>query len=593
LQACESGIPNPFEVTSPTEARKPIDSLPPREIGVLINNRVIFGQKATPEKLRLELSGVPLDKALKCFGAISLLACNFDGGNFFDFQKGVVNELGVGLPYAEKIIEQLKPPNVFVSVEQAAVLQKLAMLYCAPEGAPMPADFGNRMLRAMLLYNSLRGLEDVDLGDREKAFLTVELRNTFLAREAVHVLIDLYGGFFEWAKSERGRTSRHAMPVNEDFEQFFGLTYFEYAAAAFSFYAYYLSIRDVKAFGNRSPFLRVDGFLKTISSPEAIRRWLWLTAMSVADARAEFGRKHKAFYSGLSLHCFRARPLVFVEAGVAYPPHLPFLENRLGSGLYFLLLDAYNWSDGNSRRSALFTNYFADYFEQRCVQAMRDAHPTPLGVFGEKKYKVGKNEISSTDLVIVEGDSAVFIDISTTRLNLGSTLIGLDDASIERDVKKVVENAKQMTGRIAAFKTGQLVYESDGVRIDPTEIKKIYPVALTVAPVPRMFAFNKRIFEGIAAEGYLQGCEQFEVLSAEDFDLLLRLVRAGCLASGVLARKLGRETEWIRMSSFKNYLAIHDEELRQRANSKPWPGLGENWFKGLMDTVRLWGIPVE
>jgi hypothetical protein len=571
---------------------KEIEVQPPRELGVLVNHKTVFNTRATGEKLRLALSAVPLDRALMIFGGMSVLAYNFKGSSFYDFQKGVVNELGAALPYATQLIAQLKPPGVFVSLEQLAVLQKIAILYCAPEGSSMPLDFGDRILRAMLLYNSLRGLEDIDMDDKQKAFLTVELRNMFTIREDVAVNIDLYGSFFEWAESDRGRRSKHFMPVNEEFEQFFGLTYIEYAAAAMAFYSYYLSLRNAAEFPVRSPFLNMDSFISPLSSQTPIRRWLMLNAMSVADAKAAFAKDTDAFYSGLSLHCFRARPMVYVSANIAYVPHLPFLDNRLGSGLYFTMLDAYNWAYPNEKRSNLFTSYFADYFEQRCVSVMREAHPSPNMVFGEQQYKVGKQEKNSTDLVIIEGNSAVFIDVSTTRLNLESTLIGLDDSSINRDIEKVVDNAKQMTGRIKDFKAGYLVYESNGCRVDPSKIEKIYPVALTIAPIPRLLAFNNRIFARLREKGYLQDCEQLETYSAEDFDLLLRLIRAGCLVSDVLDRKLNRETQWIRMSSLKNYLMIHDDDLRQRANSKPWPGLGE-WLAKVMDTLRSWGLPAK
>jgi hypothetical protein len=98
------------------------------------------------------------------------------------------------------------------------------------------------------------------------------------------------------------------------------------------------------------------------------------------------------------------------------------------------------------------------------------------------------------------------------------------------------------------------------------------------------------IFDAIKAEGYLDGCEQFELFSAEDFDLLMRLCRAGCLVSDVLARKLNQPVPWITMSSFKNYLAIYDHPLRDRANSVQWPGLGEVWYDEIITTTRSWGL---
>jgi hypothetical protein len=218
----------------------------------------------------------------------------------------------------------------------------------------------------------------------------------------------------------------------------------------------------------------------------------------------------------------------------------------------------------------------------------KQAHPTPQDVFGEQRYGGGSK---STDLVIFEGENAVFVDIATARLTMKDTLIELDAKSLAKDIEKIVGNAKQMTGAIAAFKSGTLVYRDEsGSPIDPTTIKRIYPVALIIAPIPRFFAVNLMIFDAIKTNGYLPGCEQFEVLSAEEFDLLMRLCRSGCLISEVLARKLGQATPWKRMSAFKNYLTLYDHELLDRARSVQWATLEDAWTDEILAVTRSWGM---
>ncbi|HVR45281.1 MAG TPA: hypothetical protein VMT95_01380 [Candidatus Binatia bacterium] len=561
----------------------------PPEYGTYINYQRVFCQKARDSDIEQFLSDIPLDQALRFFCGVGIMVSNFQGSSFFDFQKGVVRELSAGNPYATRIVDMLVPQNTFITAEQMAVLQKFAIQYCKPEGSPLPSDFTDRLLRVMLAYNSLRGLEGVDLTDTKSAALTVELRNTFSTKENVAFLIDLYWRFFKWAQTDVAKANKHYLDANADFAQFYGLTYPEYAAAAFMFFSYYQQIYSVADLQRYNPFLDIDTFFKPLSNQEPARKWLALNTMPIDDAKAQFEGRSTLRYSGLSLEALLERPFISVQPNVIFPPHPPFLENKIGGGLFFALLDGYNKADGGDRtRSKRFTQFFADFFEQRCVDMAKKAHRTPQFVFGEQPYGKGSK---STDLVIIEGENAVFIDIATARLTMKTTLVELDRDSITKDIRKIVGNAKQMTGAIAAFRSGKFVYrDDDGNTIDPGRLKRIYPAALIIASVPRFFAFNKMIFDAIKAEGYLHGCEQFELFSAEDFDLLMRLCRAGCLVSDVLARKLNQPVPWITMSSFKNYLAIYDHPLRDRANSVQWPGLGEVWYDEIITTTRSWGL---
>lgn len=566
----------------------PNQKFQPPEYGTYINYERVFCQKARASDIEHFLSAIPLDYALRFFCGVGTMVCNFQGGSFFDFQKGVVCELSAGNSYARRILDMLIPQNTLITLEQMAVLQKFAILYCKAEGSP-PADVADRILRVMLAYNSLRGLEGIDLADTKSAALTVELRNTFSTRENVAFLIDLYWHFFKWTESDEAKATKHYLSVQADFASFYGLTYQEYAAAAFMFLSYYLRIRFVSDLQRHTPFLDVDTFLNTLSNKDPARKWLALNSLSITEARAEFSASAILRYSGLSLQALQGRPFVRASPNVIFPPHLPFLENKMGAALFFAMLDGYNDADpGDYSRSNRFTRFFGDFFEQHCVQLAKAAHPTPDLVFSEIQYT---KEAKSTDLVIFEGENAVFIDIAAARLTTKNTIIDLDPSSIYKDVRKIVDNAKQMTAAISAFRSGKLVYrDRNGNTINPGRIEKIYPAALIIAPVPRFFAFNKMIFDEIGRSGYLEGCEQFEVFSAEDFDLLMRLCRAGYSISGVLARKLGRPIPWITTSSLKNYLAIYDHQLRDEAASVRWPGLGEVWYDEVISTIRSWGL---
>jgi hypothetical protein len=193
---------------------------------------------------------------------------------------------------------------------------------------------------------------------------------------------------------------------------------------------------------------------------------------------------------------------------------------------------------------------------------------------------------------VIDGDTLTLIDVATARLTLQATLIELNEASLVKDIEKIVANAKQMDGALRAFRDGQLVYKHiDGSPVDPTSIIRVFPVALIVSPVPRFWAYNRRIFERLEAHGYLEGCQPFEVLDAEDFDVLMRLVRSGLTIPEILGRKLSYPKPFARTLSLVNFIAIYDDELGDRLKRVPSETARTGWFDELMLCVRDWGFP--
>ena len=562
---------------------------PPREFGVYINFEKIFHQGARAGDMELYFSQMPRDRALKVLCGLSTLVYNFKGSSYFAFQQGVVRELSDGNAYAQRIVEDLVDPNIFINAEQLAVLQKFAILHCAPDGTASPSDFNDLLLRAMLSYNSLRGREDLDRSDKQAAFLTVELRNMFNAEDLTGFLVNLYWQFFRWAKTAEARSLCDYLDINSDFKEFYGVSYEEYAAAAFVFLAHYLGIKSVADFYTRSPFVDIDRYLQNLTAQDSVRKWIEFNSLSLSEAKRAFEQPSELQYSGFSLQALISRPLVIAEESVAFCPHLPFLENKIGTGVFFALLDGYNKADGDQVRSNRFTRFFGNFFEKHCVALAKETYPDPSVVFEEQEYSGGK----STDLVIFEGESAVFIDIAAARLTMKKTIVDLNEASIVNDVDKILGNAKQMTRTISDFREGRLVYRTpDGTRIDQSAIKKIYPVALIIAPIPRFWAFNNVIYKRLEEKRYLQDTEPFDILSARDFDLLMRLVRAGYKISEVLQRKLTYALPFARRGSLWNFVGIYDKELWEKANAVEWPGLRDAWLDEVTATVRSWGLAV-
>jgi hypothetical protein len=353
-----------------------------REFGVYVTYERVFHQKARDGDMRHFLAGMPLEHALQFFGSVSALVFNFKGASFFEFQKGLVSEMSSGLPYAKRLSDLIAHPNIFVNSEQLAVLQKFSMMYCAPEGSPLPTDFNDRLLRVMLAYNSMRGLEDINPRDTERAMLITELRSMFNASALTSLAVDLYWRFFKWSQSREAQASENFLNVLDDFTAFFGMTPTDYSTVAFAFLAHYLRLQRVSDLKSMGLFISVKQYLQNVEHRRTILEWLTLNAITIGDATASL-RDRAPRFSGFSLKPLLDCPMVYVQEDTIYCPHIPFLENKIGAAQFFLLLDGYNAHDGNRVRSDKFTRFFGDFFEDYCLSLARASHRQPELVFGE------------------------------------------------------------------------------------------------------------------------------------------------------------------------------------------------------------------
>ncbi len=288
------------------------------------------------------------------------------------------------------------------------------------------------------------------------------------------------------------------------------------------------------------------------------------------------------------------RPLLGIDEHNVCAPYLPYLENSLGSGLFFAFLDGYNDQPGKTKEerkadSDMFTRYFGEFFEDYVVDLLRACHPTPELIFGERKYVTEEGtEGNATDLVIFEGENALFIDISASRFNVAKTLIGLDPDSIRKDLEKIIIcNATQLDKSIRAFREGRLSYPG----VDASAIKRIFPIALTIQPIPRAFALNRRALEEVERLGLLKGIERLEILTAEDAEMLGSLYSGGVILSDMLSRKIVHPHPKATNDSLKNYLFFFEPQTLKQA-VKPTEQVDKSpWVQSVLALVREWMEP--
>ncbi len=518
-------------------------------LGVYVTFERVFAQKARPQDLVNYISQFPMVPLVRLLCGIGAISHNSSHATPFDIQQNFADEFrdNSGM---KRVIELLtaEPDNVFVSEEQVASLIKYALLNAHSDH--WPSDAGDLLVRMLLVYNSLRGVEHEPKRDDRDTFMNFELRAAANFDESLAAIIARFAAFFDWARTDAdAKASPNYLDLDADFSRFYGMSYMEWAAAAFAFLTHFRRITNAAEMEKLSPVLDVNVFLSSVGEQTILRAWLGHNSVSIDDAIAFFKRMeegNKSYAGIVALLPFMRRPLLAVASDQVCAPYLPYLENSLGLGIFFALLDGYN-EHGERENGKKFTRFFGEFFEDHIVNLIRDAHPTPALVFGEMEYVKGSK---STDLVIFEGDAALFIDITSSRFNVAKTLVALDPEAIEKDVEKIVlANAEQLDGSIAAFRDGRLTYPG----IDASKIKRIFPIVLSLQALPRAFEFNKRVLDGIAAKGLLAGCERLEMLTAEDAQGLPDFYAAGVTLSEMLDRKLKHSHPKARNDSLKNY----------------------------------------
>jgi hypothetical protein len=557
-------------------------------MGVLLTFERVFSQKARPDDLTMYIGRFPLLGFIEMICGLSALVHNDRNKTPFPLQMAFAIEFAKGLPYMKRVIEMLEKEGdlVLIHEEQLAVLIKYGLLHATAQEWPK-GEGADALIRAMLCYNSLQGAEfEPKPGDFE-SFMRFELRAVFNLAEHLSFVIPRYAKFFEWARTPEAKASTNALDLDSDFQRFYGMSYEEWAAAAYGFLTHFRSLVDFKTLQEKKAVLSLSQFYSELKDKSVLEKWLSINSMSIEEAQAEFKKTEgKASYSGMALTPFLRRPLLRLTDDLVCCPHIPYLENGLGAGVFFALLDGYNKHDGKEA-SDKFTRFFGEFFEQYIVSLIKESHPTPDLVFGERKYKsLEGTEASATDLVIFEGSSAIFIDIGASRFNVIKTLVDLDPDTIQKDMEKlVVANARQLDKSIKAFRDGRLTYPG----VDQAKITRIFPVVLTIQPIPRAFEFNRRALALIKAQDLLlSGVEPLEMLTAEDAEGLGPLYKGGVLLSDILARKLSHPHPAAPNNSLKNYLYYFEKDtLLKEVLPKNDPEKVP-WLQSMIAVVKRW-----
>jgi hypothetical protein len=156
-------------------------------------------------------------------------------------------------------------------------------------------------------------------------------------------------------------------------------------------------------------------------------------------------------------------PLVLIGE-YYYCPIINFLAWRITSGIFFNLV-------GDKNFGHPFGLAFQDYLEE---VARKVLDPIKTEVFGEQKYKVGKREEDSIDLILAQKDAAFFMEAKAKRMQAKSKSQLLSDDSVNKDLEILADDIIQVYATIKDYKNGSYIHFQNRPEA------RIYPLIVTL-----------------------------------------------------------------------------------------------------------------
>lgn len=475
---------------------------------------------------------------------------------------------------------------VIVHPEIVSTLFKYALLYGAVQG-PIPGYAYDHLMRALLLlntkYGEVHGNKPQDPPD-PCSFLSYELETMMGSHENFSFVVARYYQFIQWAKRQDSRDENY-LPIADDFPRFFGMTYEEYATAAFAIFTAWAQRFELGDWRLQIGELNVDAWTATLSEQQHIKSLLSMLSQTPETAIARLSQAAPSF--GLSdLRPFVNHPLLRLGEARFVCPYQGFLRNRLGAGLYFALFDKYK-EQGSNRQfklSRFFARFLEDYLHGLVAEGSKQNGN--VRVFPEQCYRSPRGESKSSDIIVVQGSTAVFMEITRKRFKMNQTLCERNPKSLEEDIDQAfVKKARQIHHSIEDFKNG--LYHL--VDVDPNRIQRYVPAIITEQDFPLIVSLPHMIHAAVRKAGWLTDYEPLQILAAEDIEAVYTSAQGTSDLANILLRKASHPG--YRSRDLASYLVDNEQHvIRASPGDHSLPGYREFFDTVVTPKLREWGL---
>jgi hypothetical protein len=237
---------------------------------------------------------------------------------------------------------------------------------------------------------------------------------------------------------------------------------------------------------------------------------------------------------GWELRPFKNTPFLRRADGGLLLLSQSLLLSWLGEGFHYRAL---THAQGEGPRvSAKYTRLAGEVVERYALDLAQSAVVAPARAVGAQPY--GRRAGSATtDVAVIEGEDVALFEVHARRVSAGASIAGEPETAATEVFKLIVTKIDQLGVCIGALLSGRAKLPD----VDTTTIKRIWPVVVSASYVmqtPNLWDYIREAQDPTKTTSLNdKRVQPLQVLSIEDFEVLLGLVEAGENLAAMLARK--------------------------------------------------------
>lgn len=458
-----------------------------------------------------------------------------------------------------------------VHAEQLLLAATLAILY----GQPGPAERkvssaeAHQIGKLFLGINEVLGQRELELRVPDELMLYSVLRTK--ARTRNEAFKHLLARYFDLLVTRSRAKHDPQRDLDTLFHASIGLSIEEYMALAFWYLIPFIQDRAIK-------FEEEPGFLdwvkqseQQIRHPELIKQCRALFTNDRVGFRkamqldAEALRNQQTIIDA-SLRPFKEQPLFRLENGSALPIYLPFLQEKVAMGAYWILLNSFVQQDpDNGARTfiAYVGELFQDYLTALLARTYMNVSRPHQQFFSEQQILAvspatlrskSKKANRPCDGLIISDHSLIIIEMFGGALPISIMEKGRQAGFEEMFRRSFQQKISQLKAAFEGFAEGKWCVPG----LDLTKIGHVYPVLALLHPFPEDVV-TLRPLRDLALPRYRFVnsnkilIHETQIVNAEDFEVLEPQLHDGtCSLSDLLERKLSKPESVT--TEMKNYL---------------------------------------
>lgn len=537
--------------------RPPIQLQGPSEMDqwrVFIRGTELGLQPTTREGLARDLSSVGLRSLMLVLADINQLL-RVDGVANRELQARFLRDLAPKLGEHVARLPNLDKRVLFFP-QQLLVLMKMALLHCPDHDDPRTdqpwRDTVVRMLLQVsdLLATAMPGNAGTPPSHDE--MLRFHMQTFMLNRTEgyAHVIPRAWHIYTELACSPEFASHPDLVDVAAVFARATGLDLREYIALGFALLAHLIDRSVVR--GNYNADQR--GFNPRIYFDlprlgEHGAQFLRALTLDYSTARQAIGNTSpETSRFLLDTLAFMRQPLYAIHSELTVPLHMPFVEARFTSGLYWTIADFLRGHE-RERFTRFFGRLFEAYVRNVFHRALPNRPPLTRRVIPDFPYQSRDGERRTSDVILCYPRTAVFIEATAGRLRFERSVLEGDLSAFDADLERLVlGKARQVHERIQDFRAG--LFDLDGQ--PAAAFPRIIPIIVTPESLPEGSIFWNHLRGLLRQSGSLTADEidDLQLIDVEELELLEPVLGAHDFVS-ILDQ---RRQQQARDASFKNFL---------------------------------------